>query len=122
MEHALLASFLDGRTQAATFAQSIQQEVDACEAGTRSPAKIGYIVITDGPQFTVTRTHMARLLQSLLEGTIPWMSANYTGDCLMMSDDFQPENEEVGEVIGWVADDSRPPTDDETRALLETLR
>ena len=122
MEHALLASFLDGRTPAVTFAQSIEQEVDACEAGVRSPANIGYIIVTDGPQFTVTRKHMARLLQSLLDGTVPWMSANYTGDCLMMSDDFQPEDEKVAEAIQWVADDSRPPTDDETCALLETLR
>lgn len=122
MEHALLASFLDGRTTAAGFAQAIEQEVNACEAGVRSPAKLGDIIVTDGPQFTVTRTHMARLLQSLLDGTIPWISANYTGDCLMMSDDFQPESEEVAEAIVWVADDSRPPTDDETRALLETLR
>ena len=122
MEHALLASFLEGRTPAAAFAQAIEQEVDACEAGVRSSANIGYIIVTDGPQFTVTRTHMARLLQSLLDGTIPWMSANYTGDCLMMSDDFQPDNEEVAEAIGWIADDSRPPTSDETRALLETMR
>ena len=50
------------------------------------------------------------------------MSVNYTGDCLMMSDDFRPETEQVAVAIEWVADDSRPPTDDETRALLETLR
>ena len=122
MEHALLASFLDGTSSATTLAQAIEQEVDACEAGVRSPTNIGYIIVTDGPQFTVTRTHMARLLQSLLDGTIPWMSVNYIGDCLMMSDDFQPETKEVAEAIGWVADDSRPPTNDETRALLETLR
>lgn len=122
MEHGLLASFLDGTTPATTFAQAIAQEVDACAAGVRSPANTGHIIVTDGPQFTVTRTHMARLLQSLLNGTIPWMSVNYTGDCLMMSDDFQPETKQVAAAIEWVADDSRPPTDDETRALLETLR
>ena len=122
MEHGLLTSFLDGTTPATTFAQAIAQEVDACAAGVRSPANTGYIIVTDGPQFTVTRTHMARLLQSLLNGTIPWMSVNYTGDCLMMSDDFRPETKQVAAAIEWVADDSRSPTDDETRALLETLR
>ena len=50
------------------------------------------------------------------------MSANYTGDCLMMSDDFQPESEQVAEAIEWMADDSRPPTIDETRALFKTMR
>jgi len=122
MEHALLASFLDGRTPAPTFAQAIEQEVEACETGVRSPANVGYIIVTDGLQFTVTRKHMVRLLQSLLDGTLPWVSAKYTGDCLMMSDDFQPESEEVAKAIEWVADDSRPPTDVETRALLATLR
>ena len=121
MEHALLASFLDGRTTAAGFAQAIEQEVNACEAGVRSPANIGYIIVTDGPQFTVTRTHMARLLQAMLDGTIPWMSANYTGDCLMMSDDFRPESDEVADAIEWVADDSRPPTIEETRVMLVAM-
>lgn len=121
MEHALLTSFLEGTTLSADFARAIRQEVDACEEGFRSPANTGYIVITDGPQFTVTREHMKRLLQSMLDGTIPWMSANYTGDCLMMSDDFEPEDEEVVEAIAFVADDSRPPTADETRIALEAL-
>lgn len=122
MEHALLASFLEGTTSAEDFAKAIDQEVDACDAGLRSPANVGYIIITEGPQFTVTQEHMGRLLQSLLNKTLPWKSANYTGDCLMMSDDFQPENDEVAEAIEFVADDSRPPTSEETRTLLETLR
>ncbi|NBW76557.1 MAG: hypothetical protein EBR34_12275 [Sphingomonadaceae bacterium] len=121
MEHALLVSFLEGTIPASTFAHAIEQEVEACDAGVRSPANIGYIIVTDGPRFTVTREHMKRLLHSMLDKTVPWASANYTADCLMMSDDFQPESEDVDEAIEFVADDSRPPTDEETRALLERL-
>jgi hypothetical protein len=39
----------------------------------------------------------------------------------MMSDDFQPENEAVARAIEFVADDSGPPTVDETRIALEAL-
>lgn len=118
----MLTSFLEGTTSPADFARAIKQEIDACEEGVRSPANIGYIVVTDGPQVTVTRKHMKRLLQSLIDESIPWMSANYTGDCLMMSDDFHPEDELVAEAIEWIADDSRPPTLDEAQIALEALR
>lgn len=121
MEHALLVSFLEGETTPQDFTFAIQEEVDACEKGFRSPANTGYIIITDGPLTTVTRKHMKRLLQCMFDESIPWMSANYTGDCLMMSDDFEPEDDEVAEAITFVADDSRPPTPEETRAAIETL-
>ena len=121
MEHSLLVSFLDGKTSAEEFSREIKQEVDACEESLRSPTKVGYIIITDGPQLTVTRDHMKRLLQCLLDGSLPWMSANYTGDCLMMSDDFDPEDDAVAEAIEFVSDDSRPPTSEETRVALSAL-
>lgn len=121
MEHSLLVPFLNGRTPPEDFSRAIKEEVDACEEGCRSPANIGHINITDGPQTVVTREHMRLLLGCLLDETIPWMSANYTGDCLMMSDDFEPEDEAVAEAIEFVADDSRPPTADETREAIKTL-
>lgn len=121
MEHALLTSFLEGTTLPEDFARAIRQEMDACEEGCRSPSNVGYIIITDGPLFVVTREHMKRLLRSMLDESLPWMSANYTGNCLIMSDDFEPEDNEVAEAIEFVADDSRPPTDQETHALLESL-
>ncbi|MGB3737720.1 MAG: hypothetical protein WA948_00020 [Pontixanthobacter sp.] len=122
MEHDLLTSFLEGTTSPVQFALAVKQEVEVCEEGVRSPENIGYIVITDGPQVNVTREHMKRLLQAMLDESIPWMSANYTGDCLVMSDDFHPEDEEVAEAIDFVADDSRRPTATETRIALEALR
>ena len=121
MEHALLTSFLEGRTPPAIFARAIEQEVSACETGLRSPAKVGYILITDGPQFIITREHMKRLLHCLLDETIPWLSVNYTGDCMMMSSDFEPADDVVEQAIDFVADDSRLPTGEETRAALDAL-
>lgn len=121
MEHALLTSFLQGDASPEDFAREIENEVNACEKGVRSPANVGYIIITDGPLVTVTREHMRRLLQCLLDDSLPWMSANYTGDCLMMSDDFRPEDEAVSEAIEFVADDSRPPDSEEIRQALAAL-
>ncbi|WP_295634103.1 hypothetical protein [Novosphingobium sp.] len=121
MDHALLVSFLDGKTTPEDFSSLINEEVDACVEGIRSPAKVGYIIVTDGPQTTVTREHMRRLLRCMLDRSVPWQSANYTGDCLMMSEDFQPEDEAVVEAIEFVADDSRPPTVVETQRALAAL-
>lgn len=121
MDHALLVSFLEGETSPQDFTRDIKREVDACEEGFRSPTNVGYVDIKAGPLTTVTRTHLKRFLQHMLDGGIPWMAANYTGDCLIMSDDFEPEDKTVAEAIQFIADDSRPPTADETREALEAL-
>lgn len=121
MKHSLLVSFLDGNLPAADFAAAIEHEVRACEEGVRSPANIGYIIITDGPLTKLTRAHARRLLECLMEGSLPWPSANYTGDCLIMSGDFEPEDEAVAEVIEFIADDSRAPTAGELRDALSAL-
>ena len=122
MQHSLLVSFLNGEITPKAFDSEIKQEVDACEEGIRSKAKVGHIIITDGPQTIVTHDHMMRLLQCLLDESVPWKSLNYTGDCLMMSDDFEPEDEKVAEAIEFLSDDSRSPSPDETLGALEALR
>jgi hypothetical protein len=69
----------------------------------------------------VTREHARRLLQALAEDRLPFLSANYAADCLMMSDDFEFADETVAEAVEFVADDSRPPTPEETAAALAQL-
>jgi hypothetical protein len=122
MQHSLLVYFLNGEIAPKAFDSEIKQEVNACEEGIRSKAKVGHIVITDGPQTIVTRDHMRRLLQYLLDESVPWTSLNYTADCLMMSEDFEPEDEKAAEAIEFLSDDSRPPSPAETRGALEALR
>ncbi|HNW18907.1 MAG TPA: hypothetical protein PKK17_10365 [Sphingorhabdus lacus] len=65
---------------------------------------------------------MRRLLQYLLDESVPWTSLNYTADCLMMSEDFEPEDEQAAEAIEFLSDDSRPPSPAETRGALAALR
>jgi len=122
MQHSFLVSFLNGEISPETFYGEVKPEIYACEEGIRSKAKVGNIVITDGPNTIVTRDHMRRLLQYLLDESVPWTSLNYTADCLIMSDDFEPEDEKAAEAIEILSDDSRRPSPAEIHSALEALR
>jgi hypothetical protein len=82
---------------------------------------MGHIIVTDGPETMVTRDHAKRLLQAIAENRLPFLSANYAADCLMMSDDFEFAEEVVAEAVEFVADDSRAPTKEQTAAALAKL-
>jgi hypothetical protein len=120
MEHSSLVAFLSGNLSPEDFGSEIAAEVDACEQGFRSGG-VGHIIVTDGPETVVTREHIRRLLQALVEDRLPFLSANYAADCLMMSDDFEFADEAVAEAVEFVADDSRPPAPEETEAALAQL-
>ena len=120
MEHSSLVAFLSGDLSPEDFGSEIAAEVDACEQGFRSGG-VGHIIVTDGPETVVTRDHIRRLLQALAEDRLPFLSANYVADGLMMSDDFELADEVVTEAVAFVADDSRPPTREETAAALAQL-
>ena len=117
MKHASLVAFLNGDLSPEDFGREIAAEVTACEQGCRSGG-VGHIIVTDGPETVVTRDHARRLLEVLAEDSLPFLSANYTADCLVMSDDFEFADDAVAEAIEFVADDSRPPTLEETKAAL----
>lgn len=120
MEHSSLVAFLNGKLSPEDFGSEIAAEVDACEQGFRSRG-VGQIIVTDGPETIVTREHARRLLQALAEDRLPFLSANYTADCLMMSEDFAFADEAVAGAIEFVADDSRPPTLEETAGAVAQL-
>ena len=120
MEHASLVAFLNGDLSPEDFGSEIAAEVDACEQGFMSGG-VGHIIVTDGPETLVTREQARRLLQALADDSLPFLSANYTADCLVMSDDFEFADEVVADAVHFVADDSRPPTSEETRAALAQL-
>lgn len=120
MEHSSLVAFLNGKLSPEDFSSEIAAEVNACEQGFRSGG-VGHIIITDGPETMVTREHARRLLQALAEDRLPFLSANYTADCLMMSDDFDFADGAVAEAVEFVAEDSRPPTPEETAEALAQL-
>ena len=120
MKHASLVGFLLGTISPATLAAEIATEVAACNAAFQAGER-GYIVITDGPSFEVTRDGAKRLLGAVAEESMPFELANYVADCIIMSDDFTFADNAVREAIYFVEDDSRPPTRDETLRALTLL-
>ncbi|MDQ0390761.1 hypothetical protein [Labrys monachus] len=120
MEHASLVAFLKGDLTPEAFGREIEAEVHACDQGCKSEG-VGYIIITDGPAEVVTRDHARRLLQALLVNRLSFLAANYTAECLIMSDDFEFADAAVTAAIALVADDSRSPTSEETEVALAAL-
>ncbi|MES2722576.1 MAG: hypothetical protein V4656_05435 [Pseudomonadota bacterium] len=95
-------------------------EVTECNTAFKAGHE-GYILIEDGPRIVITRAHAWRLLNAIADKALPFELANYAADCLIMSDDFEFEDELVREAIHFVEDDSVAPTEDETRDLLSRL-
>jgi hypothetical protein len=120
MEHTSLVAFLNGDVSPEDFGSEIAAEVDACEQGFRSRG-LGHIVLTEGPETIVTREHARRLLEALAGDRLPFLSANYTADCLVMGDNFDFADDAVAAAVEFVADDSRLPTQAETEAALAQL-
>lgn len=120
MNHASIVSFLSGILSPEAFAGEIKTEVATC-VNSCANRGLGYVVVTDGPSTVITREHAARLLQALLDDRLPFDAVNYLADGLMMSEDFDFADAAVAEAIEFVADDSRPPRSDETRAVLSRL-
>lgn len=120
MEHSSLVGFLTGTLSAEALADEITIEVKACNEAFQA-GENGYIVITDGPAFEVTRDGARRLLNALADERLPFEIANYVADCIIMSDDFDFADNAVREAIFFVEDDSRPPTRDETIGALRLL-
>jgi hypothetical protein len=120
MEHPALVAFLTGLSQAETFGCEITEEVRAHNAALASDG-VGSIFLTEGPSTTVTRIHARRLLSAVDAGRLSFEMASYVADALIMSDDFDFEDDAVAEAIFFLQDDSRPPTREEIGGALSKL-
>lgn len=120
MEHLSLAAFLEGEISPVRFSQEVADEVSACEQSNQSQ-KSGRIVITDGPEVRVTRVHVRRLLQAVIDGQMTLEVANYTASCIIFGD-FEFADEAVNEVV-WLIEmaDLDKPTIKELRAAIARL-
>ncbi len=121
MDHRSLITFLAGSLPANEFSAEIRGEVRACNDALASGG-VGSIIVTDGPETRVTREYASRLLGAVADGTLDFELANYVADALIMSDDFNFEDEAVSEAIFFLEDDSRAPTEQEIHAALARLR
>lgn len=120
MEHSSLVAFLNGDLSPEAFGRQISNEVNACEHGFKTEG-IGYIMIPNGSTQVITRDHARRLIEAIFSDQLSFLAANYTADCLMMSGSFEFADGAVAEAIAFVADDSRPPTHDETETAIAAL-
>ncbi len=120
MEYASLVGFLTGSLSPEVLSNEVATEVAACNTAFQA-GENGYIVITDGPRFAVTRDGAKRLLQAVSDGRLSFEIANYLADCIIMSDDFDFADDVSRDAIWFVEDDSRPPTREETIGALQLL-
>ena len=70
----------------------------------------GHVIITDGPKTQVAREQVAVLLNALVEARLPMAAASYIADALIMSDDFEWEDDAVANTLFFLSDESRPLT------------
>lgn len=122
MRHSSLASFLNGELPPKVLWLEIEAEVTECLAAC-AKGGAGHVIITDGPDTQVSRDHVAILLAALADATLPLEAASYIADALIMSNDFEWEDEAVADALFHLSDESAPLTladVEEARSCLAT--
>lgn len=109
MRHSSLASFLNGERPADELWREIETEVRECLAAYAKGGS-GHVIITDGPDTQVVRKQVAVLLTALAEAKLPLDAASYIADALIMSDNFEWEDDAVAEALFFLSDESAPLT------------
>ena len=109
MRHSSLASFLNGERPAGELWREIEIEVRECLAACAKGGS-GHVIITDGPDTRVVPEQVAVLLFALAEAKLPLDAAGYIADALIMSDNFEWENDAVAEALFFLSDKSAPLT------------
>lgn len=107
MRHSSLTSFLNGKHPADELWREIEAEVEDCLAACAKGGS-GPVIITDGPETQVAREQVAVLLTALAEAKLPLKAASYIADALIMSDDFDWEDDAVAEALFLLLHESRP--------------
>ncbi|WP_257555754.1 hypothetical protein [Sphingobium sp. CFD-2] len=129
MQHSSLVEFLSGNISPEALAAEIAAEVTAFRASLKATGN-GDIVVSGGPLFLVTKDGARRLLQAVANERLPFDTANYIADCIVMNDDFEFADEATRDAIFFLEDDSGRfvttdddwrPTREETLAALALL-
>lgn len=105
MQHASLTAFLSGMLAPEAFMHEISSEVAEFYADLRA-TKRGFIKISDGPFFVVTRSAARRLLTAVGAQQVSPNAAVYVADCLLASDDITFADDTVRDAVSFLEDDS----------------
>jgi hypothetical protein len=106
MRHSSLTAFLNGQIPAEELWREIETEVMDCLTACAKGGS-GHVIITDGPDTQVTREHVAVFLKALADARLPLRAASYVADALIMSKDFNWDDEPVAYALFSLSDESR---------------
>jgi hypothetical protein len=110
VQHESLTLFLNGKRTAEDLWCEIEREVNDCLTGC-AKSGVGAVVITAGPLTKISLQHVAVLIGALSTAELPMAAASYIADALVMSEDFEWEDDGVAAAIFRLADESAPLTD-----------
>ena len=109
MRHSSLTSFLNGDLPPDELWREIEAEVTEC-LDECAKGGSGHVLITDGPDTKISRKQMAILLGALAKAELPLKAASYIADALIMSDDFEWDDEAVADALFRLSDETAPLT------------
>lgn len=109
MRHSSLTAFLNGALRPDELWTEIEAEVTACLAACVKGGS-GHVIFTNGSKTLVSRQHVDTLLAALAQEKLPLEAAAYLADALIMSDDFEWDDEAIAEPLFFLSDQSRPLT------------
>ena len=95
VQRSSIVRFLSGTLAPEALADEIADEVAAFREALRTTAS-GNIIVSNGPQFLVTKTGARRLLEAVAREKLPFDAANYIADCIIMNLDFDFEDDFSG--------------------------
>lgn len=109
VRHGSLTSFLNGERPADQLWREIEPEVKECLAACAKFGS-GAVIVSEGPKTQISRRQVAVLISALAEGEIPMAAASYIADALIMSDDFEWEDDAIADALFRLSDESAPLT------------
>jgi hypothetical protein len=105
MQHASLVAFLSGKLAPESFMEEIASEVAEFYADLRE-TRHGFILISDGSPFVMTRSAARRFLTAVSTQQLSSDAAVYVADCIVASDDIDFEDEVTRDAVSFLEDDS----------------
>jgi len=105
MQHGSIVAFLSGTLSPESLAAEIGPEVAHFRAALKETAE-GRIEVSHGPTFEVTREGARRLLAAVADDRLPYDTAGYLADCIVMSDDFDFADEATRDAVFFIEDDT----------------
>jgi hypothetical protein len=105
MQHASLVAFLSGTRAPQAFMKEIAGEVADFYADLRETNR-GFILISDGPTFVLTRSAVRRILTAVTARQLSPDAAVYVADCIVASNNIDFEDDVTRDAVSFLEDDS----------------